>query len=126
TASAAAANAAGAAAVATANAAAAALAATNTPPAAAQPSAATTGVKASIRDLFQNDQGDADLGDFQMILISLVAAGIFLWSSLLFMSVLDVVKTTTLPDIDTTLLGTFGLGQGAYLIKKAALPAGQG
>jgi hypothetical protein len=28
-------------------------------------------------------------------------------------------KLITLPDVDTTILATFGLGQGAYLTKKA-------
>jgi len=32
----------------------------------------------------------------------------------------------TLPDVDTTLLSGFGIGQGAYLIKKLAAPLGKG
>jgi len=83
-------------------------------------------VRPRFTDLFLNDYGDADLGDFQMILISLAAAIIFACASWQFLTLLDIVKTTTLPDIDTALLGSFGVGQGAYLIKKAALPAGVG
>ena len=83
-------------------------------------------VKPRFTDLFLNDYGDADLGDFQMILISLAAAIIFACASWRFLTLLDIVQTTTLPDIDTALLGSFGVGQGAYLIKKAALPAGVG
>ena len=83
-------------------------------------------VRPKFTDLFLNDYGDADLGDFQMILISLAAAIIFACASWQFLTLLDIVKTTTLPDIDTALLGSFGVGQGAYLIKKAALPAGVG
>jgi hypothetical protein len=83
-------------------------------------------VRPKFTDLFLNDYGDADLGDFQMILISLAAALIFACASWQFLALLDIVKTTTLPDIDTALLGSFGVGQGAYLIKKAALPPGVG
>jgi hypothetical protein len=31
-----------------------------------------------------------------------------------------------LPDIDTAPLSGFGIGQGAYLVKKAATPLGKG
>jgi MoxR-like ATPase len=41
-------------------------------------------------------------------------------------TMVDIVRATTLPDVDTALLGGFGVGQGAYLIKKAALPNGVG
>jgi hypothetical protein len=97
-----------------------AAAATTAPPAA--PAAA----RPSVRDLVLNDFGAADLGDFQMILISSVATVIFAAASWEFLTLVDIVKTTTLPDVDTALLGSFGIGQGAYLIKKAALPAGMG
>lgn len=79
-----------------------------------------------IADLVLNDFGVADLGDFQMILISSVATVIFAAASWEFLTLVDIVRTTTLPDIDTALLGSFGVGQGAYLIKKAALPDGVG
>jgi hypothetical protein len=78
-----------------------------------------------VADLVLNDFGAADLGDFQMILISGVATVIFAAASWEFLTLVDIVKTT-LPDVDTALLGSFGIGQGAYLIKKAALPAGWG
>lgn len=95
--------------------------------AAAPPSAEPAApVRPKFTDLFLNDYGDADLGDFQMILISVAAALIFACASWQFLALLDIVKTTTLPDIDTALLGSFGVGQGAYLIKKAALPPGVG
>ena len=68
----------------------------------------------------------ADLGDFQMILISSVATLIFAAASWEFLTMVDIVRATTLPDVDTALLGSFGIGQGAYLIKKAALPNGVG
>jgi hypothetical protein len=43
-----------------------------------------------------------------------------------FLGKLALASPITLPDVDTALLATFGIGQGAYLFKKAALPLGQG
>ncbi|MDR7116682.1 hypothetical protein [Caulobacter sp. BE254] len=105
-----------------ANAAAAAAAA----PGVVAPAPADPAPRPRIADLVLNDFGVADLGDFQMILISSVATVIFAAASWEFLTLVDIVKTTTLPDIDTALLGSFGVGQGAYLIKKAALPNGVG
>ena len=86
----------------------------------------TVAAQPSFRDLVTNDHGEADLGDFQMILISSVATLIFAAASWEFLTVVDIARATTLPDVDTALLGGFGVGQGAYLIKKAALPNGVG
>jgi hypothetical protein len=79
-----------------------------------------------LTDLFQNDRGDADFGDFQMILVTLAAVAIYFSSAFVFLGTLWHDKTITLPDLDTTLLSAFGLGQGAYLIKKAAMKPGEG
>lgn len=79
-----------------------------------------------LTDLVQNDNGQADIGDFQMILISLVAVTIFLLASARFLMTMPVAAVITLPDVDTTLLSAFGLGQGAYLFKKAASAPGAG
>jgi len=87
-------------------------------PAAARPNLLT--------DLVQNDRGQADLGDFEMILIALGSAGIFALSAFHFLGELKLAAQVTLPDIDTTLLASFGIGQGAYLVKKAALNLGEG
>lgn len=92
----------------------------------AAPAPAAPAPRPRIVDLALNDFGVADLGDFQMILISSVATVIFAAASWEFLTLVDIVRTTTLPDIDTALLGSFGVGQGAYLIKKAALPKGVG
>jgi hypothetical protein len=79
-----------------------------------------------LTDLFQNDRGDADFGDFQMILVTLAAVAIYFCSAFVFLGTLWPDRTVTLPDLDTTLLSAFGLGQGAYLIKKAAMKPGEG
>jgi hypothetical protein len=79
-----------------------------------------------LTDLFQNDHGDADFGDFQMILVTLAAVAIYFSSAFVFLGCLWPDKAVTLPDIDSTLLSAFGLGQGAYLVKKAAMKPGEG
>jgi hypothetical protein len=79
-----------------------------------------------LNDLVQNDKGKADLGDFQMMLIVVSAVVIFVLSSFHFLATLTLETPISLPDADTTLLSGFGIGQGAYLIKKAALKAGEG
>lgn len=94
---------------------------------AGRPPVKTAAAKANIlTDLVQNDFSQADLGDFQMILITLIAAIIFVLSAFHFLGALALEAQVALPDIDSTLLSGFGLGQGAYLIKKAALKAGEG
>lgn len=69
-------------------------------------------------DLFRDDGGSIDLGDFQMIVITLLAVIVYLIEVLGFLSTIEFHKVVTLPDVDTTILATFGLGQGAYLAKK--------
>jgi hypothetical protein len=78
------------------------------------------GQESLLRDLVQNDYGQFDFGDFQMLAVTLVAALMYLMLVFHFLWSVDFLKTTTLPDVDTTILAGFGLGQGAYLAKKAA------
>lgn len=77
-------------------------------------------------DLFMNDDKVLDLGDSQMIFLALLAIGIFLLSAWNFLGWVEYAAIIDLPDVDTTLLSLFGLGQGAYLVKKTASPAGKG
>jgi len=78
-------------------------------------------------DLFQNDKHEADLGDFQMIFIAVIAVVTFLLKvEISFLAAIEQLKTVPLPDVDTTLLSVFGVGQGAYLIKKMASKPGDG
>lgn len=69
-------------------------------------------------DLFRDDNGLVDLGDFQMIVVTLIAVVVYLAETLGFLGTIELYKVVSLPDVDTTILSTFGLGQGAYLIKK--------
>jgi hypothetical protein len=68
----------------------------------------------------QNDVGSFDFGDFQMLVVTLLAVTMYLMLIFHFLGSIEFTKALTLPDVDTTVLAAFGLGQGAYLAKKAA------
>jgi hypothetical protein len=68
-------------------------------------------------DLVKTDDGRVDIGDFQMLLVTLLAVVTFVASFWVFVGKVQYASVT-LPDIDTTILASFGLGQGAYLVKK--------
>jgi hypothetical protein len=71
-------------------------------------------------DLIRSDNpGQFDLGDFQMIIITLIAVVSYVWMAASFLGNLTHCLSATLPDVDGTLLAMFGIGQGAYLTKKA-------
>jgi hypothetical protein len=66
-----------------------------------------------------------DFGDFQMLVITLIATCTYLVLAFNFLSSIEMSRSIDLPDIDTTILALFGLGHGAYLTKKAAGDVGQ-
>jgi len=70
--------------------------------------------------LVQNDYGRFDFGDFQMLIVTFLAVVMYLMLIFHFLGYIAKVDTVTLPDVDTTILSAFGIGQGAYLTKKAA------
>lgn len=72
-----------------------------------------------LKDLFQNDVNRLDFGDFQMIIVTLLAVSVYLVLAGHFLGAIEFRKVVDLPDLDTTILATFGLGHGAYLTKKA-------
>jgi hypothetical protein len=53
-----------------------------------------------------------------MLVVTLLAAVAYLIRIYAFLGQVELIQAVTLPDVDTTLLATFGLGQGAYLTKK--------
>jgi hypothetical protein len=85
-------------------------------PAVVKPAAAAPNF---FRDLTQNDVGQFDFGDFQMLVITLIAAVSYVLLVFHFLANVEYLQVVNLPDVDTTILATFGLGQGAYLTKKA-------
>jgi len=83
-----------------------------------------------LLDLTHNDgeRGAAprlDLGDVQMLVVTLVAACTYLAIIFHFLGSLEARKSISLPDVDTTILAAFGLGHGAYLTKKAVGEVGK-
>jgi hypothetical protein len=70
-------------------------------------------------DLTSNDSSQFDLGDFQMLIMTFLAVGTFLVLVIHFLGALEARTIVDLPDVDTTILASFGLGHGAYLTKKA-------
>ena len=70
-------------------------------------------------DLVTDDSNQPDLGDFQMVIITLVAVGVYFVQIFDFLSLLQLKAQVSLPDVDSTLLGIFGISHGAYLTKKA-------
>jgi hypothetical protein len=80
--------------------------------------------KASPADFVTDDQGNTDFGDFQMTVITILAVGVYYVQIFNFLGALKLYKSVTLADVDTTILSIFGLSQGAYLTKKAAVAAG--
>jgi hypothetical protein len=84
------------------------------------PKCAKPGTEKFWSDLVHNDVGGFDFGDFQMIVVTLVAVGMYVILVFHFLGSLELRKAAMLPDVDTTILAAFGLGQGAYLAKKTA------
>ena len=77
-----------------------------------------------FKDLVQSVVGAFEIGDFQMLMVTLLAVGMYLALTFNFLGSIAVAASAHLPDVDTTILASFGLGQGAYLTKKAAGNAG--
>jgi hypothetical protein len=69
-------------------------------------------------DLFHDDQGRIDMANFQAVIITILAVIVHLVRVYGFLEVVALHRFVDLPDVDTTILATFGLGQGAYLAKK--------
>lgn len=70
-------------------------------------------------DLVSDDSGQPDLGDFQMVVITLIAVGVYAVQMFDFLSLLHMSAQVSMPDVDPTLLGIFGISHGAYITKKA-------
>ncbi|HEY0512351.1 MAG TPA: hypothetical protein VGH73_10630 [Thermoanaerobaculia bacterium] len=71
-------------------------------------------------DLTHDDDGTPSLSKFQLVVIVLIAVGIYLFQAWDFLAAVPLQAKITLPDVDNALLTAFGLGQGAYLGVKFA------
>jgi hypothetical protein len=98
----------------------------------ADPKNSTSVQPSLLRDLTHNDgaAGDGtqprlDLGDFQMLVVTLIAVAIYIGLVFNSLGTIEKAASVSLPDVDTTLLAAFGLGHGAYLTKKAVGNVGE-
>jgi hypothetical protein len=82
-----------------------------------KPRKTTAAASAFPGDLLRDDGGVVDIGDVQMLLVTLLAGVSYLTQVWDYMGHMPLAHTA-LPDVDTTILAVFGLGQGAYLAKK--------
>jgi hypothetical protein len=78
-----------------------------------------------LGDLLTDDAGNAEVGDYQMLVIILLAVVTYLFQAYHFLGTMPF-GNVKLPDVDSTILATFGLGQSAYLGNKAAKPKTSG
>jgi len=88
--------------------------------AAIAPTGAAVVAAPAVAQVLDTSKRSFDFGDFQMLVVTLVAVIIYLIAAFHFLGKVQFAATVSLPDVDTTVLSTFGLGQGAYLVKKAA------
>jgi hypothetical protein len=77
-------------------------------------------------DLFHDDEGRVDMANFQAVIVTLLAVVVYLIRVYGFLGLIELHKSVELPDLDTTILAAFGLGQGAYLAKKYVADTGGG
>lgn len=80
----------------------------------------------ALENLAQDNYGKFDLGDFQMIVVTLLVIGVYLVGTIKTLGSVSLEALYTMPDVDGALVSAFGLGQGAYLLKKLATPPGRG
>jgi hypothetical protein len=71
-------------------------------------------------DLTHDDNDTPSLSKFQLMVVIMIAVGIYLFQAWEFLATVPVQAKISLPDVDTALLTAFGLGQGAYLGVKFA------
>lgn len=74
---------------------------------------------AFFSDLVNDDAGNPDIGDFQVVLVTLLAVVLFLVQTFAFLQVVELRAAVSIPDVDPTLLAIFGLGHATYVAKKA-------
>jgi hypothetical protein len=71
-----------------------------------------------LRHLCTNDDGLADLADTQMIVLTAIAAMVYVGVSAAFLANVSLSGRIALPPVDDTLLSGTAISQGAYLFKK--------
>lgn len=106
-----------------------ALADAGTPPGAPPPAPApvkTTGTPQFWRDLTRNDAGEWDMGDVQVLVVTVIAVIAFAMVVIEYWGTgIQLVAHTTLPDVNIGLTALFGGGIATYLLKKIGGTVGQ-
>lgn len=74
--------------------------------------------RAFPRDLYTNDKGQVDLGDFQMILITTLCIAGYVLQLVSSWADMPLLHAYSLPDITGGLATLLGVSQGSYLLKK--------
>lgn len=88
--------------------------------AAIAPEGAAVVAAPAVAQVLDTSKRTFDFGDFQMLVVTLLAVVMYLLAAYHFLGQVQFATSVSLPDVDTTVLSAFGLGQGAYLVKKAA------
>jgi hypothetical protein len=73
-------------------------------------------------DLVNDDYGIVSFARFQIMVITFVAVIVYIAQVVGFLRNLPLAGSVAIPDVDTTILAAFGLGQGAYLTNKVVSP----
>jgi hypothetical protein len=87
--------------------------------------AKTTAAEPELGHLIADDKKDPNFGDFQMIMVTIVAVIVYLMQVWNFLGTMELTAATSLPDIDGSLTTLFGISQASYLGNKAAGKPGQ-
>ena len=87
-----------------------------------QPTSSTGSKSNTGSELSQDDRGNLSLGDFQMVMVTLVALFVYLMRTFNFLGGMDLTSSLELPDIDGSIVTLFGISHGTYLANKAATP----
>jgi len=78
-----------------------------------------------VGQLLTDDKKDPNFGDFQMIMVTIVAVIVYLMQVWNFLGIMELTAAIALPDIDGSLTTLFGISQASYLGNKAAGKPGQ-
>lgn len=77
-------------------------------------------------DLVRDGSDPPDLARFQMIVVTVLAVAVYVIRVFGCLGRVELAVTTSLPDVDTVLLGGVGISQAAYLANKAVAPLEEG
>src|SRR5262249_3415268 len=75
-------------------------------------------LQATAMDLFTDDTGRVDLGDTQVIVLTMLGICVFGVLAITAAGSVALVHGASLPDLDGGLVALLGVSQGSYLMKK--------